>query len=419
MRDIKHCNIYLKRLQFFLDILKNPEQHIPHYIHVTGTSGKGSITNMLHQILLESGKIVASNVSPHPTSIEERWRLGDKTMSKQEFADIIDAVIKPALDTYIRTSPYDMISFFEIMTAIGLFWFAKHNAQWCILEVGCGGKFDSTNIIPHKDIAIITNIGLDHIGIIGDNKKEIAIEKSGIILKNVPVFTQETDPTILDVFKNECDKQDTILHISNNDYKKTNSDISEMTFLYNEKQFTIETLGEHQINNAILCIDVAKHLGIKQEDIQIGLKKTNLPLRMEIMSKDPFVIIDGAHNPDKMKTSVKTMQEIKKLYPQANIHLLLGFSKDKNIETMLEQLSTLDPHTVSCTRNTAHAFKTVATPKYIEEKIKLSTPETKTFISLDPQLALKWSQTQMEKHDILFITGSIYLSGEIQTYLTI
>ncbi len=113
MRDPKHCSIYLKRLQFFLDILGNPEKQLPHYIHVTGTSGKGSVCLMLNSILTEAGLKTGLSISPHPTCITERWQIGNKQMTKPEFVELIE-FIKPKLDEYIRTSPYDMLSFFEI-----------------------------------------------------------------------------------------------------------------------------------------------------------------------------------------------------------------------------------------------------------------------------------------------------------------
>ena len=111
-------------------------------------------------------------------------------MSGNDFAEIVTE-IKQKLDEYIRKSPYDMISYYEVMTAIALYYFAKKKVEWAILEVGCGGRYDATNVIPRKDVAVITNIGLDHTELLGDTKEKIAYEKSGIIKRGCAVFTSE------------------------------------------------------------------------------------------------------------------------------------------------------------------------------------------------------------------------------------
>ncbi|PLX28472.1 hypothetical protein C0581_02205, partial [Candidatus Parcubacteria bacterium] len=294
MSDPRKCGWYLKRLQFFLDILGNPEKKIPHYIHVTGTSGKGSTVSFLHSILHASGKKVGSTYSPHPTSITERWRIGNAYMTKREFVELIE-YIKPKLDEYIRTTPYDMLSFFELTEAIGFVYFVKKKIQWCVLEVACGGRYDASNIIPHKDIAGITNIGLDHVGIIGNNKLEIAHEKAGIIKTNCTVFTSEKNKKIHNIIEAECKKKKVSLY--------THSSRS-------EKIFDLNVLGKHQIKNAELCFDIAKYLHISKKDIQTGLKNAHQPLRMEIVSQIPMIILDGAHNPDKIKSTVETTSDI-------------------------------------------------------------------------------------------------------------
>jgi len=199
-------DLYLKRLQFFLDLLGNPEKKIPHYIHVTGTSGKGSVCLMLDSILRADGRKVGTLTSPHASVIQERWTINGKMMTGKDFAEIVTE-IKPKFDEYIRKSPYDMVSYFEIMTAIALYYFAKKKVEWAILEVGMGGRYDSTNVIPHKDIAVITNIGLDHTEVLGNTKEKIAYEKAGIIKRGCAVFTAEKNKKVLRVIEKECRKQ--------------------------------------------------------------------------------------------------------------------------------------------------------------------------------------------------------------------
>ena len=203
LKDKKHCAIYLKRLQFFLNLLGNPEKQIPHYIHVTGTSGKGSVCLMLSAILKKSGRKVGTITSPHPSTITERWDINGRSVSQKRFSELVE-FIKPKLDDYLRTSPYEIPSFFEIVTAIGLLYFAEEKIDWAIIEVGLGGRYDSTNVIPNRDACVITNIGNDHQDIIGPTKQDIAYEKAGIIKRGCQIFTMEKNKRMLKIIQNEC-----------------------------------------------------------------------------------------------------------------------------------------------------------------------------------------------------------------------
>ncbi|MFA4830578.1 MAG: Mur ligase family protein [Patescibacteria group bacterium] len=422
MNHPRHCGIYLKRLQFFLNILGNPEKKIPRYIHVAGTSGKGSVTAFLHSILQAAGKKVGSTQSPHQTAITERWKIGNQYMNKKEFIDLVE-FIKPKLDEYIRTTPYDMLSFFEIIEAIGFIYFARHKVQWLVLETGCGGRFDSSNVIPRKDIAVITTIGLDHVGIIGDNKSEIAYEKAGIIKHGCKVFTMEGDEKIVGIIEKECEKNKAKLnHVSHTTYHVSNFNLNNTQFIYQNETFCLSTIGEHQVKNAILCIEIARALGIPENAIKTGLAKTKQPLRMEIVSKNPLIILDGAHNPDKMGTTVATLQHFStsahKPINQSTIkpiNLIVGFSSDKNYLQMIKQLSTLKPKSIACTRNTVNPFRKVADPQDIARRFKKFLPKSKIQIFLDPRAALNWSKKQYKKNSgLILATGSIFLSGELR-----
>ncbi len=406
------CDWYLKRTQYFLDMIGNPEKKIPHYIHVTGTSGKGSVTSFLHSILQASGKKVGSTYSPHPSCITERWRVGNKEMTKKEFADIVTE-LKPAFDKYIATTPYDMLSFFEITEVIGFIYFSRKKVDWVVLEVACGGRYDSSNIIPHKDVAVITNIGLDHVGIIGNNKEEIAYEKAGIISKGCDVFTTEKNKKILDIIEKEADTQKAHLHkILRPKYKVLNELLNKTVFSYQDDEYTLNINGAHQVTNAILCIEIAQHLGIKTMAIKKGISSAYQPLRMEIVSDRPLIILDGAHNVDKIKSTVGAITPL--LKTKKDLHLIVGFSGNKQVNPMMKNLLSLKPKTVAITRSSTNHMRTVADPQDLEKYIKKLAPKTKTSIFLDPQDAYAWSKAQQKTSDVLLATGSIYMSGELR-----
>jgi dihydrofolate synthase/folylpolyglutamate synthase len=418
MKEAKNCVIYLKRLQFFLGLIGNPEKKIPHYIHVTGTSGKGSVCSLIHSILHTSGKKTGVLQSPHPTQITERWKVANKTMSKKEFVDLVE-YIKPKLDEYLRKSPYDMISYPELIFAIGLLYFAKKEIEYAVIEVGCGGRYDATNVIPHKDIAVITNIGIDHAYLIGPTKSDIAYEKAGIIKPKCKVFTNENNKKILEIIKTECNKQKVKLYNIKNksNYRIKNTNFLETQFKYTREKYKINTPGKHQIENAILAIEIAKSLNIPLHDIKKGIRKVSQPLRFEIVSKEPLIILDGAHNTDKIKTTVKTLLELNK-NNKKNISLVIGFSCDKEWKKMLKIIAKLKPKYIAVTRNSTNHFRKVENPKTIDDEIKKILPESKTEVFLDSREAFKWSRKNTKNNDIILITGSIFLSGELRPIFT-
>lgn len=416
--DQHKSNKNLKRVQFLLDILKNPEKQIPHYIHVTGTSGKGSVCTFLHSIIHTSGKKTGLITSPHQTKITERWKIGNSDMTESEFISIVKE-LKEAIQIYIKTSPYEILSFLDIATVIGLIYFARHKVKWAIIEVGCGGKFDSTNVIPWKDAAIITNVGLDHMDILGKTKEEIASNKSGIIQKSCSVFSMERDQHIVSLIEKECKKKKTTLNIPKNDYCIIKSNVYGSTFEYKQTQYTIPVLGEHQIKNAILCIEVAQVLGFSSESITKGLQEAKQTLRMEVLLKKPLTILDGAHNTDKIQSSVETLQSLlPQMKTRPNIHLIVCFPPKKDWHAMIRALCELKPKTIACTRDNLHAFKKVAHPKAVSSVCKKYMPSAKVEIFIDPQTAYTWTKKQAQSKDIILATGSIYSSGELRKFLS-
>lgn len=418
MTDPRACGWYLDRLQAFLDVLGNPEKKIKHYIHVTGTSGKGSTTAYMHGILHAAGYTVGSTYSPHPSSIIERWKIGDRYMSKKEFVSIVE-YLKPKLDDYVRTTKYDMISFFELTEAIGLIFFTRHHVTHAVMEVACGGRYDSSNIIPHKDIAIITNIGLDHVGIIGNNKSEIAYEKAGIITKKTGhAFTAEKNTRIARIIEAEAHKNNIpYTRITKPDITHVSISKTGTSFMYHNTAFKLQAYGIHQIHNAILCIEVAKKLNISLKDITKGLLATTQPLRMEVISNKPLTILDGAHNRDKIRSTTETTALLLSLFEIKKLHLIVSFSGDKDVPGMLTQLLSLQPASISITRNSVNPFRKIADMDLIRTYIHHALPKCKVELFLDPKDAYEYTKRIANAHDCILVTGSIFMSGELRGHL--
>jgi len=408
MIDSKHCNLYLKRLQCFLDLINNPEKQIPHYIHITGTSGKGSVALILSSILKSSGKKTGTLTSPSPDTLQSRIEINGIKISKTDFTKIVEKHVKPALEKYKKVFPHNLPSFYEIITAIALKYFADEELKWVVLEVGCGGKYDSTNIIPKKDLAIITNIGLDHMEILGSTKAKIAKEKLGIVKKRDVLFTTEEDEKILSVMKKYCEKEKAKIKILNTKFKKINKN----TFEYKNKKYTLPVLGIHQIKNTILAIESANYLKIPSKYTLQGLKNVKLPMRFEIISKEPLTILDSAHNEDKIKSTVEAVNSLSK---KGDLHLLISFSKGKDIKRMVEILSSLNPKTTTITKYKKNNLKQPENPRLVAREFKKLLPHTQIKTFSNSQKALNWTKLQLTSKDTILITGSTYLAGEIKT----
>lgn len=419
MKDPKQCDVYIKRLQFFLDIVGNPEKKIPHYIHVTGTSGKGSVTNMLHSILRASGKRVGSTISPPETIITERWRVDNHIMSKAEFISLVKR-IKKATDIYMRTSPYDPISFFELTTVIALLYFAEKNVEWAVVEVGCGGRYDATNVIPHKDIAIITSIGLDHTEIIGNTRELIAHEKAGIITKGCHVFTQESKKHIRDIIYKEADKKHAIscTYVPKACAKDIAIDWSGTHFSCDETSYQLPCIGEHQAGNAVLVIKAAEQIGISAKAIKKGLSSVNQKIRCEVVSREPYIILDSAHNDDKIKATITTIQTLISQKKIKQVHLLIGITHGKTVHNMIKELSKLHPVRISCTRQNITTLRTAENPATLGAWAKKYAKQAEIELFIDAEEALAWSKKGLKKGDLLLITGSGFIAGELRPRLT-
>jgi len=410
MTDSKHCNLYLKRLQCFLDLIDNPEKQIPHYIHITGTSGKGSVALMIASILKSSGKKTGTLTSPSPDTLQSRIEINGIKISRSEFTKIVENHIKPALEKYKKVFPHNLPSFYEIITAIALKYFADEKLKWVVLEVGCGGKYDSTNIIPKKDLAIITNIGLDHTEILGSTKAKIAKEKLGIVKKEDKLFTTEEDEEILSLMKKYCKKIDAKIKIIDTKHSQTKTG----TFIYKNKKYTLPVLGIHQIKNAILAIESARYLKIPTRYILQGLKNVKLPMRFEIISKEPLIILDSAHNEDKMKSTVEAVNSLTK---KGDLHLLLSFSKGKDIKKMVKILSTLKPKTTTITKYKKNNLRQPENIRKISKLFKKMLPNTQIKTFSNSKKALEWTKKQSDNKDTILITGSTYLAGGIKNSL--
>ena len=297
----------LTEVRGFLDQLGNPDRETP-AIHVAGTNGKGSTTNDIRSVLQEAGYTVGSFTSPYMITHYDRIRINDVYIDEQEFLDISNA-------HYEEWMKWDL-SMFEIDTCIAILYFLKHQVDYCVFEVGMGGRLDSTNILRPM-VSIITNIGLDHMEFLGDTKEKIANEKAGIIKSGIDLITGEHDAGCLAVFQKHVTDAGSEMFITG-DITNLKEYPDGIVFDYGSyAQVHLQSHAAYQSKNAALCIEVIDYLNRKQRisvneaQLRSGLKKANWIGRFEIIQEKPLLLLDGAHNAHGIKALVEVCRGMK------------------------------------------------------------------------------------------------------------
>ncbi len=390
--------------------LDNPQAKFKS-IHIAGTNGKGSVSHMLAAVLQTAGYKTGLYTSPHLKDFRERIKINGELCSK-DFVVAFTKKIKPKIK---ELQP----SFFEITVAMAFEYFAQQQVDVAVIETGLGGRLDSTNIIMPA-LSIITNIGYDHMNILGDTLQKIAFEKAGIIKKKVPVVIGESTSDIRTVFKSAAAEKDApIIFAQNNFYVQDfNYDHRRLKAEVVDKRkdahhiYTLDLSGIYQIKNIITMLEAIHQLqlqnwNLRQRDIENGLKAvkhlTGLHGRWEKIKDNPTVIVDVAHNPD----GIKQVTEQLELVSYNSLHLIIGFVKDKDVSNILSLLP-----------KTAHYYFTKAQiPRALHEHeladaAKQYGLKGNTFKNVN--IALKEALTLAGKNDLIVICGSVFLVGEVE-----
>ncbi|MFZ2540019.1 MAG: folylpolyglutamate synthase/dihydrofolate synthase family protein [Oscillospiraceae bacterium] len=303
----------LERMKKLLNLMGNPQDKLK-FIHIAGTNGKGSTVKMSSTILETAGYKVGMYISPFVIDFRERFQINSKMIEKSDFARLVEYI-----DPYVKQLAQggDQVTEFEVITAIAFKFFEQNKCDVVCLEVGLGGQYDATNVIKTPIAAIITSISLDHTEILGDTITKIAGEKAGIIKVKTDVVTyplQEADAVA--VFMEVCAKTKSRLILPNkNAVSIVECGVLGSKFIYDGVSYSIKLAGIHQIYNAVAVIEAMKVLrgksfAITDEDIKTGLKKSKFPARFEIMSKNPLIIVDGAHNKQAAESLGLTLQKL-------------------------------------------------------------------------------------------------------------
>lgn len=403
-------HLRLKNIKSLLNSLGNPHKDL-RVIHIAGTNGKGSTSVMINSILIKSGFKVGLFTSPPLSDFSERIAINNKQISKKQIMRLVEKM-KPIVEK-MKDNNKIPITQFEFITAMAFLYFKENKVDFCVLEVGLGGRLDATNVVKSM-VSVITNITLDHTNILGKNIKSITKEKAGIIKKNGILVTGVNDKISLNVLKKICKEKKSKIYCIGKDitYKKKYSNIYGNKFdvkgIYgNYKNLKISLLGEHQIINscnAIGAVEALRNYGIAipENSIKKGLKSAKWPGRLEIIQKNPLVLLDGAHNPDGIDTLCKTLKNLSR----KKVILVIGISKTKDIPKMVSKIAPMS--------NLIIITKSKSEMAVDSEIIKNEAVKYTNDVIMVPEVitAIKRALKIADKRDTVCITGSLFVVGE-------
>ena len=329
----------LQTMEELLKRVGNPEKELK-MIHVAGTNGKGSVSSFLASALTANGYRVGRYLSPSVVDYREKIQVNGSFIPKTKVADYLSGLFEIA--NAMKEDGFAHPTTFELETAMAFLYLRDKNCDYCIIEVGLGGKEDATNVIPSPLLCIITSISADHLGMIGNTIEEIAETKAGIIKDGTSVVIAPQTESVRAVFNKECGKHKdvTAYFVERDDIQtiRKSAGLNNQRFRYKQfKKVELSMLGEYQPENAATALEalnVLASLGVKwkEEKILIGLKECKWPARFEILGKKPLVIADGAHNPDAVRSLMETMDNY---FTNCPIIYIMGVLKDKAVEEIV------------------------------------------------------------------------------------
>ena len=394
----------LSAIKALLDELGNPQDKMK-VIHIAGTNGKGSTANFIASTLAQKVKC-GLFTSPYMVEINEEVKINGNPISDEDFFSYIE-MIKPICEKLDKINLKN--TYFEVMTALMYKYFYDKKVDVCVVETGLGGRLDSTNIVKDPIACLITTISMDHTNILGNTIEEIAQNKAGIIKKDVPVFIYPQEKSALDVITKEASEKNAKIF----DFKFDEIRIKNENEIFNEFDFrsykNIKTslIGKVQIYNACNAINLLDHFkdefNLSKEDIRKGVFESKNPGRLQIISKNPKVLIDGSHNKESIDALINSLK---------NFHydkLIVGFSvlKDKDYKYIIQKLSDFADEIVITSVDNPRAFEIDELEKIVKEKF-LNVKGFK-----DIKKAYEYTKSKAGSNDLVLWCGSLYLVGEI------
>lgn len=395
----------LDNMKYFCKLLCNPESSFK-AIHVTGTNGKGSTVAMLTSVLMAKGYNVGTFTSPYIECFNERIAFNTKPIDDDDLLKMANRVIE--IYPILEENNFPKPTFFEFITLCAFCYFKSlNNLDYAVIEVGMGGRLDSTNVIT-PIVSIITNVALDHMQILGNTKEAILIEKLGIVKDNIPVVCGLKEENLKMIATNVANIHNSqIVFPKYSEVKNVKCDLSDTCFTYQGQDYQLSLLGFHQVENALLVIEtynlLKDDLKLSIQDLHNGLKNTKWVGRLEKINDDPVIYIDGGHNID----GISRITEFVKSLNIPNVRAVISISHDKELLPMIKMVDETFDEIIFTSYTYARSAKA-------EDLYNLSSSKNKKCIeNLD--VAVKYVLTN--KKPITVFLGSLYLASEIRNKL--
>lgn len=396
----------LDRVEFLLEKLGHPHRAYP-TLHIAGTKGKGSVSAMLAAIARAGGLKVGLYTSPHLHTYRERIQINGDPMPRRDLAALVEEM-RPVVESIPG------LTVFEVTTALGFLYFARQQVDVGVIEVGLGGRLDATNVV-NPEVSIITSLSLDHTYILGDTIEQIAFEKGGIIKPGVPVVSAPQQAGALEVLQRLSDERGASLTVVGRDWRwetgcrsregQTFSITAPESDADLSGEYWLPLLGHFQQENATVAIAAAAQwrargqTWITRNVIRSGLAQTVWPGRMEILSRDPLLVVDCAHNPYSAQVLAEALRQ---WFPQTRWLLIFGASMDKDIAGMLRALLPLAEHVI-----VTRSYHPRATAPYTLADLCAELGKGAE-IAVDMERALAQAQARLQPGWGILVTGSIF-----------
>jgi dihydrofolate synthase/folylpolyglutamate synthase len=400
----------LENISLLLQALGNPHLDLK-VIHVGGTNGKGSVSAMMASILQEEGYRVGLYTSPHLVSFNERIQINGAEIPWEEVAALADLLRRRVDEKHIPRR----FTFFDFTTAIALYYFFLHEVDVAILEVGLGGRLDSTNVVGPL-ITVITNVSRDHLHILGERIEDIAREKAGIVKHGTPLISGATQPEVINILEEECKGKEAPMRLMGRDFWGERIASSTLNFYGRRWRLTdirLGTAGSYQIANATVALGALEAWGetghrVGEGSIYKGLAKVRWPGRLELVQTSPRILLDGAHNPAAARAVKACLEEE---FDYRRLYMVMGIMQDKEVSVILSELAPLADMLIASSPHNPRALSAQRIAEIARNYCKEVT------VIEDVGQGVTYAREAAREDDLIVVTGSLFTVGEARDHL--
>lgn len=400
----------LDNMRELLKRLENPQDSLK-FVHISGTNGKGSVLAYVSTVFKEAGYRTGRYISPTLFSYREKIQVNESFIGREDLAHLTEEVKKAAEE--MQNSGKGFPTIFEIETALAFLYFAEQKCDIVILETGLGGALDATNVIKTSVMEVITSISMDHMEFLGDTLGKIALQKAGIIKPHTSVVSAVQDMEAMEVIRDVCRKKECVFDtVDQEQIKDISYGYEGQSFSYKDwKNIKISLMGSYQIKNAALAleaIEALRKLGYELNDKAVyqGMKTAVWKGRFTVISKEPFIIMDGAHN---QAAAEELVRSLKLYYPGKKFYYIFGMFRDKDYHQVIRLTAPLAEHIVT--------VETPENPRALPaEELKKAVAEVNPSVEAAGSLRMAVNRVmeQIDKDAVIVIFGSLSFLGEAE-----